>query len=547
MAQSWKDLLASFDTKQSSPPRREDSGRDVAATGVRRAGEVGVILTDSGILAKKFCIDRQDVLDTINGYISFEKDSGREWMLLDTSVDSGRGRISRRTGWEEFSSCLNVFMSDNCIPECIQTPVFIIGGDDVIPIPKRRMRVIGVPIGYEVEVDMLYCFKPGVRVPELLNSVKQLGEGASDYINSHIQCSVGRFPVETGLMSMSFQDTVGNYLERCKEAGMCLKINRSLSLSTLSWLHCTESIMSGIPSAVPDVESGFIKGRMFVAPNFHINGARNDLVPLFVHSSLLADLCLFNLHGDNLSNNSNYYGEPGQDNAFSPAMAAKLHADLVCSLACYGARHTGYTVKTSILLSALYNNVMLFMGSCQPACLFTERLSYSDILAKLFLFNLVCGMPVGEALLRAKITYLQRYWKADDFSIALLTIGEFNLFGNPGFMVSSDTIDVDELSQELDNLVFPDSSDEEILEFTDTELPELDEAYITAQGAVDSAMLDIDTRLRDVLTTEYNLDNLKMCRASGNRFYYTFRHDSNGFAVVKTDKDGQITSIIRTK
>lgn len=556
MAQSWKDLLSTFDVKKPSSQPREESVSEIIDTFDNKVEEeAGVIFTDSSILAKKFCINRQEILDVINGFISSEKACGRKWLLLDTSYAFSDRHSFRKNGWEDYARRLNEFIRENGIPEDIHTPVFIIGGNDVVPIPKKRMRVVGVPIGYDVEQDFLYCFKPEVEVTELLNSVKTYGEQASDLIYMQMQCNISRLPTETGFMSLSFQDTVGYYLDRCKELNANLQINKSIGLSTLSWLHCSKYIMKGIPSVVPNIEEGIVKGHMYVSPNFHIDNPDGLMASMFLQNSLLADMCLFNLHGDILSHNCNYYGEPGMDNAFSPEMAAKIHVDLICSLACYGARHTGYTARSSIMMSALYNNVMLFMGSCQPAYLCTDRFSYSDLFAKLFMYNLAKGVPAGEALLRAKITYLQRFGLIDGFSLAYLTISEFNLFGNPRFVVLSDTIDPTELSLDLDSLDYPESDDEELLEFTDTDIPSLDDAFIAAQEAVDSALLDIETRLKDELSTEYSLENLKMFRAVnvegknniGYKFIFTFRQDNSGIAMVKTDKEGRITSITRTK
>ncbi len=135
MATSWKDLLSTFDTKTSSSRQNTPD--------VERPLEAGnmplcscVILTDINILAKKFMTSKDVVIGAIDAYITAEKERGKKWMLLDASSHPQGNVAFRHTGWESYAAQLSDFFVKNQIIANIHTSVFIIGGDDVIPIPR---------------------------------------------------------------------------------------------------------------------------------------------------------------------------------------------------------------------------------------------------------------------------------------------------------------------------------------------------------------------------------------------------------------------------
>lgn len=266
-------------------------------------------------------------------------------------------------------------------------------------------------------------------------------------------------------------------------------------------------------------------------------------------------MALFNLHGASQSQRSQYYGDNGAE-AFSPDLAEKCQAKLICSLACYGARYTGHAMSHSILLSSIWRNCLLFIGSCQPSFFSNLRRGYCEILIKEFLLNLFKGIPAGEALLMAKISYLLRCWSMDNFSSAYLTIGEFNIFGNPALVVKTDAINVKRFEQETNNVALYCPNKQELLGFTNSSIAELDEVYIEVQEDVNNSIIDIEHRLSDKLCSELSMENVKLCNSlrrkniqgvSGYKFIYTFGVNDEGVAIVKTNDSGQILDLVRTR
>lgn len=508
-----------------------------------------VIYTDIGILAKKFMTSKDIVIGAFYAYITAEKARGNKWMLLDASSHVA----FRHTGWESYAEQLSDFLHHNQIASNIHTSVFIIGGDDVIPIPGYRVMVDDAPIGFEVEMDMFYCFKPGVKVTTFLNLVKTSGPSGIGQVLDNIQCNIGRLPLETDSMSLSFNESVISYLKRCSDADMCIRVNNSISVSVDEWAEATDFIVSGIPSVLQGLETSFVNQRMFTVPSYDIH--EQHMRSVFEIASQKCDMALFNLHGDSLSHRSQYYGDNGAE-AFSPDLAEKCKAKLVCSLACYGARYTGYAMNRSILLSSIWRNCLLFVGSCQPSFFSNWRRGYSEVLIKEFLLNLFKGIPAGEALLMAKISYLLKCWPMDNFSSAYLTIGEFNVFGNPGLVIKTDAVNVQRFEQETDDIALYCPNKQDLLGFTNSSIVELDEVYIEVQEDVNNSIIDIEHRLSNKLCSEFSMENVRLCSSlqrkdiqgiSGYKFIYTFGVNDEGVAIVKTDDSGHIVDFVRTR
>lgn len=144
----------------------------------------------------------------------------------------------------------------------------------------------------------------------------------------------------------------------------------------------------------------------------------------------------------------------------------------------------------------------------------------------------------------------------DNFSSAYLTIGEFNIFGNPALVVKTDAINVKRFEQETNNVALYCPNKQELLGFTNSSIAELDEVYIEVQEDVNNSIIDIEHRLSDKLCSELSMENVKLCNSlrrkniqgvSGYKFIYTFGVNDEGVAIVKTNDSGQILDLVRTR
>ncbi len=157
--------------------------------------------------------------------------------------------------------------------------------------------------------------------------------------------------------------------------------------------------------------------------------------------TLAGRLVYFNLHG--ASGMPNLYGQPADWGGASTRLPVALRPDqlgdsfaecIFVSEACYGAELTGRTANNSVALRALHRGALAFVGSTVNAYGSTGTpLVGADLLCERMLSHLQRGVPIGEALYRARIEFAQemvrRQGHLDDVDIKTLT--EFVLYGDP--------------------------------------------------------------------------------------------------------------------
>ena len=114
------------------------------------------------------------------------------------------------------------------------------------------------------------------------------------------------------------------------------------------------------------------------------------------------------------------------------------------TVACFGARYTGYERSQSMLLSALYGGgILLYTGSLISVPMYYDRETDearqlllnpgtgSEVFMRLYALYQFKGMTAGKALLQTKCDYFNmcRHVESDGFSLS--TAMMFCLYGNP--------------------------------------------------------------------------------------------------------------------
>jgi hypothetical protein len=150
-----------------------------------------------------------------------------------------------------------------------------------------------------------------------------------------------------------------------------------------------------------------------------------------------ARLLYFNLHG--LVDKEMWYGQQGEDYplAFSPNLVdgVNVRGAVIASEACYGAYTIGKDPPTSIALRFLRCGAACFLGSTCRSYGQPKEPGEADLLVLYFLQYVFHRLPVGDALLKAKIDYAKRQIRhqglldEDDQK----TLLEFVLYGDPSF------------------------------------------------------------------------------------------------------------------
>lgn len=383
-----------------------------------------IVFTDSKQLAAKYRASQQDVLLLLQRNLS--DNQSIEFLILDAADYTEE--LGANPTHNEYKGILADFMLGMGVSPSPKLSLFIVGGDDVIPMPR-----IANPINEEelLQSDMLYCFKD---------------EDLTNLDASEAICNVGRLPLESGSLPSKLQDDLQSYFNLSNmllDTG--ISVGKVLMTSTESWLPASNDMVRGLPvDELPKIsdatnDSMYISPRLAADDNYVVKHYKRDIGE--------ADLLMFNLHGSDVRGYSSFYGEGlnghNTPEAFTCDMLKHSGARIINTVACFGGRYIGYSRKDSMLMSAMYGGgVLLYAGSCTSALGRTGRIhhvaedalmpsGYSESFMKLYTLYLFKGITAGEAFLSAKCDYYNLCHALDGEDRALATVLMFNLFGLP--------------------------------------------------------------------------------------------------------------------
>lgn len=116
----------------------------------------GIILTDGNALARKYGCTIQEVYDVFNDFIQNAYDQQMYWTFLDIA-QYGLDSTHETPSWIECNEAVSRCIADNNLTAGPDLHLFIIGGDDVIPIPRVEDPW---PYGGErIPTDTCYAFE----------------------------------------------------------------------------------------------------------------------------------------------------------------------------------------------------------------------------------------------------------------------------------------------------------------------------------------------------------------------------------------------------
>ena len=383
-----------------------------------------VVFTDSKRLAAKYRTSQQEVLVLLDNNLG--KNELAEFLLLDAA--DYQEELGPNPSSNKYKEILADFMLGMGITPSPKLSVFIIGGDDVIPMP----RIVN-PINEEeqLQADMLYCFKD---------------EDISILDANEALCNVGRLPLESGSLPSTLNDDLQSYFNLSNMMfEMGINVDKVVMTSTESWLPASNDMVRGLPiDELPKISEA-TNENMYISPRLSVD--ENYIVKHYKRDIGEADLLMFNLHGSDVRGCSSFYGEGlnghNTPEAFTCEMLKHSGARIINTVACFGGRYTGYSREDSMLMSAMYGGgVLLYAGSCTSALGRTGRMhqiaqdalmpaGYSESFMKLYTLYLFKGITAGEAFLSAKCDYFNLCHALDGEDRALATVLMFNLFGLP--------------------------------------------------------------------------------------------------------------------
>ena len=386
-------------------------------------GQVGVIFTDMQKLAEKYGCSRDEVKGMIESFREQSRKHGMEWYLL--YVEDRDDPF-----WLDYNEAIADFMQEYELPHGVKVSVFIIGGHDVIPIPMVE-DVFGSSDNGRIPCDMCYCFGG--------NFFSDLWDyGDHSITEDYVRNNVSRLPLEDGEMETSLADDLGGYFERCLEYyDEGLTVDAVMMEANASWLPASKTMSEHLPLINHADDPDMVQDGMYVSPP--VSTEDEDSVEPVIDTLDECGMLLFNLHGAGSKGMSGFYNDGGE--AFSTDMLNNTNAQVLNTVACYGARYHGFQRDDSMMLSALYDNgFLLYAGSLipvpmteleVPAGVEVHEGSGSEHLMPIYCMEQFRGLPVGEAMMRAKLEYFNtfRFMERDDFSMATMMM--FSLYGNP--------------------------------------------------------------------------------------------------------------------
>ena len=405
----------------------------------------GIILTNVRILASKLGTTERHVQDLLENFIERKRQFGVSYQLADVGNYTYRkGSVwgKKKTVHLDAGSALSEYMDvlmdihqyelEHSLPE--SNYLFIMGGDDVVPTGRIR-HYLADDVKFrdkDIETDILYEYPYGAEMVEKLENQQLFHYDQLFY--------VGRLPMGT---DMTLED-LHSYLKRNIACSTGIPMHEAYIQCDPNWKRMTATAASKLVEGnwLRDLEGYLIDGCYFNGLILSPLVASGNVHQVFNKD---ASVFFFNLHGSNAENVRGYFGNYCPLHPSKPCVSAILpehlsacsNPNLMYSGACYGASYIGRNKNQSMVLSSIYGNSLLFVGSSRMAFGIHEPLdaetlcvpiAFGDILAKGFWDSLMEGNVVGKAIFDGSSAAFKMQ---PGHPIYATTIVEFNVFGDP--------------------------------------------------------------------------------------------------------------------
>lgn len=507
----------------------------------------GFILTDTKQLAPVIRSSQDKLKEILSDYASACA-SYINWQLVDVA-DSMYDDIDK-SDWRSFARMLNDYYIGLGLDGVQNCPLFIIGGDDIVPMPRIESPLAGRVGNEYLCADFAYCFEPTKRVR------------LHDFISTKPRFAVGRLPLTRDWDI----EALKAYLCDCVDSVQTgVSIRGAAMTTTQSWLRASREMMRDIPISPLDSDYVPLNNRMIVSPD--LDTQYSDMYDGYIHELKKVDFLVCNLHGSDRKGVAYFVGEDTSHSKYTvavqPSMMEQTAPYIFNTVACFGGRYIGYELEDSMLLSAMAYGTMLYSGSCEIALGGPDREGNSELMMKLFTIYQHKGMPAGLAFAKAKQDYYRTCHRDDSDECAMFTILEFNLFGCPLISMQpklradySPTL----LGHDVVEKQSPTYNPKEAIPAMGSAYQANDiHAYV--RGLVDNNLAIIREKVEKEVYQRLGLgvENLQhIMRLSDNHietgYQFIYRKTPDGafphfdmYYLVDTDTQGGITKIIHTK
>ncbi len=553
--------------------------------------KLGVIFTDTAVLADKYNCHRQEVIDVIGNYIHGCRDRGIDWQLVDVGGHDFDYIFSEDVSWQGYCRAL----ADNCTGmgwhTDYNTPLLIIGGDDVIPVPIVDFFVPDDQKTVNLHVDLFYAYPPDFKMNRELEAWQDTdyskGELYSYFLSKSV-FNVSRLPLETGELHGCVQHDLGMYFDKVANTNGCVVVDNIVPTTGYSWYISMKGATEGLPLLPLGRDNGCHLSDIFISPLLRMKDSASMVE--YKQSLAKADMLLQFLHGSNHPDAPGFYGQGPRPNkswdeqddselseygerpqAFDPTLLPFCNTTVFNTSACFGARYIGYQRNQSMLLSALYkSSILLYMGSCESAYsslpIFSQSsdvslTGISNSMIKTYLNLQLQGEPAGLAMLKAKLHYIDENWPTEGW-LCPYTIYEFNQYGDPTVKIRSQRYNRINSQPVVARMGVGYEHREKVTAlkedyktvYSSTSLELLDREYRDVRNSVDAALMSLSDNLRHMLDQDYHYPSQHMFLTSvlrdkktgGHLFVYAHEgySDSTHDVYIRVDATGKVKNII---
>lgn len=342
----------------------------------------GIILTNTRLIANKYKnTTSQDVLGLIQEFAAKSFDiQGFQWELIDLGAKDMDGALEQDASWIDYAQLLSDYADGVGMEKSANTPLFIIGGSDVIPMPDFYAS-IGHDIKTIEDSDLLYCFPidyawKRVSIKDAIFNVARL---PLDYVGK-------------GTLDSTIEQDLGAYFQRALDSleygipfTYAMMTSNSGKTDRNDWTWTSADVMAKLPQQQLENDGILTKDNMFLCPTLDVLGEEylsNENVEQYKQYLEKTDMLFINLHGSPNKSMSGYLGAENRTAywGMTTELMKLLQVPIINAFPCYGARYGQYYFdnndgsvsdyevydrEDSMLLTAFYeSNVLLFTGSC---------------------------------------------------------------------------------------------------------------------------------------------------------------------------------------
>ena len=394
-----------------------------------------IIFTNIALLAKVMKASAGEIAGLFEQFIDIKKKSGVLYKLVDagdyTYHKSGffsKAKHVSLNAQSPFWDYMDILMDVHNHEKLESQYLFIVGGNDVMPMPCVKHYIAGDKHDDSIDTDILYAYPYGSEMLPLLEN--------QEIFKYEQLFHVGRLPFGTDADINDLRD----YLQRDIDCTTGIPLRQAYGQCDPNWKNVSVRVANNILPAMRNLD-GHLSGE------YYYN--RVILSPMVDDGNVSqvfdrdASFYYYNLHGGNALKIRGYAGAPRGENrtrmVLEPEnMREAVQPNVVVCEACYGARFINLDKHHSMLLSSIHNKTMTFLGSSRVAWGCVDQpdttpqnagMCNADVIANSFITALLQGYTTGQAMFIARGNVLKNSKPGNPH--AALTVVEFNLYGDP--------------------------------------------------------------------------------------------------------------------